>query len=110
MRCRTVPWVLACLLGSALWTNGVVAQSPGGQRRGSGATISGFVRDKASKAPLAVAWAQLPAAEGGATVARNVYTDMLGHFASDVVADGRYLLGFTHPLLDSLGVDVPAVR
>jgi len=71
-------------------------------------TVSGVVRDSIAHVPLAGAWVQLVpgAATGGS--ARTVLADSLGRFAIVGVPAGRYLLGFFHPLLDTLGVEAPA--
>ncbi len=74
-----------------------------------GATISGVVRDSIARVPLVGAWVQLVTTEGVNHVARTVISDAAGRYTIDDVPDGHYLLGFQHPLLDSLGVD-PTLR
>jgi hypothetical protein len=88
------------------------AQLPETPARTPGATVSGVVHDSLARAPLAGAWVQLVAADGAANAPRTVVSDTLGRFAFDGVPDGRYTIGFFHPLLDSLGVAPPlrAVR
>jgi len=76
-------------------------------RAGSGAVISGLVRDSIAHTPLAGATVQLIAAENQANYARTAVADSLGRFAIAGVPDGRYVLGFFHPILDSLGVEPP---
>ena len=85
------------------------AQGTDSTRRPPGATVSGTVRDSVARVPLAGAWVQLVAADGQGGGARAVVSDSTGRFAIDNVPDGRYLLGYFHPMLDSLGVE-PALR
>ena len=75
--------------------------------RVSGATVTGTVRDSVAHVPLAGAWVQIVSADGQGVPARTVTTDSLGRFTITDVADGRYTLGFFHPMLDSLGIDAP---
>lgn len=67
-------------------------------------TVSGSVRDTIARRPLRDAIVQLVSAEGDARRARSVRTDSLGHYEFADVTSGRYLIGFIHPLLDSIGV------
>ena len=75
-------------------------------------TVSGIVRDSISHAPLAAATVQLVAPDSVARLGRSAVSDSLGRFRITDVADGQYMIGFYHPLLDSLGVEPPprAVR
>jgi hypothetical protein len=73
----------------------------------AGATISGVVYDSLAKAPLAGADVQLVAADNPAQLGPTATSDASGHYALTNVPDGRYKLGFFHPVLDSIGVDVP---
>jgi hypothetical protein len=73
----------------------------------TGATVSGVVHDSLGRAPLAGTTVQLVDAADLLAPARTAVSDSLGRFAVDDVPDGRYLLGFLHPLLDSLGVEAP---
>ena len=73
----------------------------------SAATVSGVVRDSISRAPLTGAIVQLVSADPGAQFARSTVSDAIGRFTFSDVPDGRYLIGFLHPLLDSLGVEAP---
>jgi TonB-dependent Receptor Plug Domain/Carboxypeptidase regulatory-like domain len=65
------------------------------------------VRDGIALVPLAGAWVQLVAADSLTPFARTVVSDSLGRFTIADVPDGRYALGFFHPMLDSLGVQPP---
>lgn len=95
------------LLLVALPVRLAVAQAQDTTARASSATVSGVVRDSIALVPLGGAWVQLVAAEGPAHFARTVVSDSLGRFTLKDVPDGRYVLGFFHPLLDSLGVQPP---
>jgi len=73
-------------------------------RAGAQGSIAGTVYDSLStRAPLANATVVL--------VERSRYatTDARGHFQIDSVPDGRYTLGFMHPVLDSLDLTAPVV-
>jgi len=72
-----------------------------------GASVSGIVRDSIARAPLVGALVQLVAADNPARFGRTASSDSLGRFAFTDVPDGRYTLGFFHPMLDSLGVEAP---
>jgi hypothetical protein len=85
------------------------AQAPVPPGATPGGSISGVVRDSLARGPLAGAWVQFVEASRQATVARTVITDSLGRFSFDGVPNGRYTIGFFHPLLDSLGVE-PLLR
>jgi hypothetical protein len=80
----------------------VVAAAPG-------ATINGVVRDSIARAPLAGAIVQLVATDGTERAGRTVMADSLGRFTIADVPEGRYALGFFHPMLDSLGLE-PTLR
>jgi hypothetical protein len=67
-------------------------------------SISGTVFDSLrTRTPLANATVVL--------IERSKYatTDPRGHFRLDSVPDGRYTLGFMHPMLDSLDIEPPTV-
>lgn len=96
------------MLGVALAAN-AEAQAPDTAGRGPGATVSGVVYDSLGMRPLAGAAVQLVDVGNPAAGVRTTIADEFGSFAFSGVADGGYLLGFLHPLLDSLGVE-PALR
>ena len=77
--------------------------------RVSGATVSGVVRDSIARRPLAGAVVQLVAADNLARFGRVTIADSLGRFTLGDVPEGRYTLGFFHPMLDSLGLE-PVLR
>lgn len=71
--------------------------------------VRGIVFDSTAMRPLAGARVQLvalPVREGPLTVG----TDSAGGFRFDSLALGTYLLGFSHPRLDSLGVEPSLAR
>ncbi len=70
-------------------------------------TVRGVVRDSISHRPLAAATVQLVAPDTLAAFGRTAISDSLGRFTLTDVADGRYMIGFYHPLLDSIGVEPP---
>jgi hypothetical protein len=74
--------------------------------RSPGTTVSGIVTDSIAHAPLSNATVQLVSPDPS-TFARTAISDSLGHFLISDVPLGRYMLGFFHPLLDSLGVEAP---
>ncbi|MEP6730824.1 MAG: carboxypeptidase regulatory-like domain-containing protein [bacterium] len=83
------------------------AQTPDTTHRASGASVSGVVQDSIARTVLAGAMVQLVAADSGVRFGRSAISDSLGRFVIDDVPDGRYTLGFFHPMLDSLGVAPP---
>src|SRR5687768_7066175 len=85
------------------------AQTPDTVQRAAGATVSGVVYDSLALRPLAGAVVQLVDVGNPAAGVRTATADEAGSFSFSDVADGGYLLGFLHPLLDSLGVE-PALR
>jgi Carboxypeptidase regulatory-like domain/TonB-dependent Receptor Plug Domain len=50
---------------------------------------------------------QLVAADNPARFGRTAISDSLGRYTLSDVPDGRYLIGFFHPVLDSLGIEPP---
>lgn len=73
--------------------------------RATGAVVSGVVYDSIAHVSLAGALVQLVSADSLGRFSRTAGSDSLGRFAFDSVPDGRYLLGFFHPMLDSLGLE-----
>lgn len=91
------PLLLVTLLSTL-----ATAQTPG-------TTVSGVVRDSLARRPLSSAIVQLITGDSLPRFARTAISDSLGEFTLRDVPDGRYTLGFFHPLLDSLGVE-PMLR
>ncbi|MGK2935869.1 MAG: carboxypeptidase regulatory-like domain-containing protein [Gemmatimonadaceae bacterium] len=83
------------------------AQTPDTTGRAPGATVSGVAYDSMALRPLAGATVQLVDAGNLAGGVRTAITDPVGSFEFGDVPAGRYLLGFLHPVLDSLGVEPP---
>lgn len=83
------------------------AQEPDSTLQSRGATVSGVVHDSVSQAPLAGAVVQLISPDGSAGFARTTVSDSLGRFTLRGVTEGRFTIGFLHPMLDSLGLDPP---
>jgi hypothetical protein len=71
-----------------------------------GATVSGVVRDSITGKMLEDADVQLIGVADPSHVT-TVTTDAAGRFSFTGVQDGRYTLGFLHPMLDSLGLESP---
>jgi Carboxypeptidase regulatory-like domain len=69
-----------------------------------GARIGGTVRDSLAGRPLAGARVELIPAAARESPGYSTESDASGGFRLDSVAPGRYVLGFAHPRLDSLGL------
>lgn len=68
-------------------------------------SVSGIVYDSLGKMPLAAARVELADAERLTAAPQVTATDSLGRFRFPEVPNGRYLIGFAHPMLDSLGLE-----
>lgn len=88
---------LPVLLLSLFATGTVHAQS----------VLSGVIRDSLAHRVIAHATVQIVSADPMARFGRGVIADSLGRFAFDDLPIGRYILGFYHPALDSIGVEAP---
>ncbi|MEO7521138.1 MAG: carboxypeptidase regulatory-like domain-containing protein [Gemmatimonas sp.] len=71
--------------------------------------VFGIVHDSVARAPLAGAIVQLVATDSASNFGRTVVSDSGGQFGFGDVPDGRYTIGFFHPMLDSLGLE-PMLR
>jgi hypothetical protein len=100
----TTPIALAAL-ATAMPTRIAVAQAPR-------LTVTGVVYDSIAHAPLAEANVQLIRADSSGADRRAFFatSDARGRFELDSVPPGTYLAGFFHPVLDSLGLQVPGRR
>ena len=74
--------------------------------RAEAAEITGVVHDSLAGAPLVGATVQLAAAADPELV-RTTVSGPGGSFTLRDVPEGRYTLGFLHPVLDSLGIEPP---
>jgi hypothetical protein len=77
----------------------------GAQTPGVPASVTGAVHDSIGGRPLSGAVVQLVAVDVATRAARSVLSDSLGRFRLDSVPAGSYMLGFFHPVLDSLGLE-----
>jgi hypothetical protein len=102
----------AAALGAALALGppGAKAAAQTAPRSAGPAAVTGLVRDSlGSPGGAAFAGAAVhlvPAGTPGAP-GQVAVTDSAGRFRLDSVAPGRYLAGFLHPRLDSLGLEAP---
>ncbi|HEY0776677.1 MAG TPA: carboxypeptidase-like regulatory domain-containing protein [Gemmatirosa sp.] len=78
--------------------------SPAGVPAAVHGVVYGVVYDSLTREPLAGATVQNVRA-GDLTGSRSVAADSMGAFRIDSLAPGRYLVGFSHPLLDLLHVE-----
>src|SRR5207249_2205281 len=75
---------------------------------GAQVVVTGVVTDSVARRPLADALVQM-AIERGSHVLTTT-TNSLGVFRIDSVVPGTYIIGFFHPALDSLGIDLSPKR
>lgn len=80
-----------------------------GVAAGGRARIAGTVFDSVGRHVLRGAVVQLASVRDVAR-GRTLVSDSTGSFAFDSVEVGTYLIGFAHPVLDSLGVEAPVSR
>jgi hypothetical protein len=92
---------------------GILALPAAAQRPAGGdsatITVSGTVYDSLSGGPLVGALVQLATSDADGGVL-SALTDSAGHFQTSGVGSNQYIIGFTHPFLDSLGLDVPPMK
>lgn len=94
----------ATTAGAMAWNTHAFAQHAGAQS----ARVAGVVYDSISHAALAGALVQLVSTgTRGGDVRLTTSTDSAGRYAFAPVGRGRFILGFFHPKLDSLGVEPP---
>ena len=72
-------------------------------------TVSGTVYDSLGARPLAGALVQLAMTDLHGSVL-SARTDLTGSFHIRAVHPGEYIVGFTHPFLDSLGLERPPMK
>jgi hypothetical protein len=73
----------------------------------TGSNVSGVVWDSIARKPLRGAIVQIITADTSRSFSRGAIADSLGRFMIGDVPNGRYLIGFLHPLMDSLGLKAP---
>jgi hypothetical protein len=93
----------------------LIGASLGAQQRDSSANapmsvISGTVYDSVARAPLRGAIVQRVSADNPGLSSATTLTDSAGRFSLPPVAAGDYLVGFLHPMLDSLGIEPRVYR
>jgi protocatechuate 3,4-dioxygenase beta subunit len=104
---RLLITLLALLALLALPDASATAQSTS-QGDSAGTNISGSVYDSLAGKPLAGALVQLVASGENIDLgARSATTGANGEFELSGIRHGKYLIGFLHPALDSLGLGVP---
>ncbi|MDQ2768677.1 MAG: carboxypeptidase regulatory-like domain-containing protein [Gemmatimonadota bacterium] len=92
-----------CLAAAICAPSVVVAQAAGAP---GSARVTGIVFDSLDNRPLGDATVQIiEAPPGRHSYAAN--SDSLGRFAIESVHAGNYIVGFLHPLLDTLGISAP---
>src|SRR5437773_10933261 len=101
------PRLLALLPLSVLTASASFAQTMDARR--AGVTVSGIVHDSIAGLPLSGATVQIVSADTDGHFAATRSTDSTGRYEVHDVPAGRYVLGFLHPLLDSIGIE-PLLR
>jgi hypothetical protein len=95
---------LQCVL-LAIWVVCAFAQTPAGGSQV--VTVSGSVVDSIGGSALRGASVQIVGAADAVMGRRfTAVTDSLGRYTISDVPPGRYLVGFQHPRLDSLGLEI----
>lgn len=84
----------------------LLAALPVHAQQAGGARVEAYVHDSLSGGPLAGAAVQLGSLTDMSFV-RTARTDSLGRLTFAGLPVGRYRLGFTHPVLDEIGIDAP---
>lgn len=97
-------WLLAVMGLYASIAGAQHADSTGTTGHGS---IRGVVIDSVALRPLSGATVQLVVFDQATMFTRTTLSDSLGRFTIDRLPDGHYVLGFVHPMLDSLGLESP---
>ncbi len=92
-----------------LTTLATISLSAAAKTHAQGAMVSGTVHDSIARAPLAGALVQLVADDSRSSFGQSVMSDSVGNFSFRDVPAGRFMLGFHHDKLDSLGLE-PMMR
>jgi hypothetical protein len=74
--------------------------------RTQGTRLHGLVYDSVAALPLAGAHVELVNFDDRSRILFTTTSDSFGRFVLDSVARGRYIAGFIHPMLDSLGLAI----
>ena len=108
MNCTREAIRCVVLASSLTAASGAVAQTASSP---TGGQVAGVVYDSLSRRPLAGADVQLQRVRGAGTgtqpEVRTATADQSGAFTFESVDEGTYVLGFFHPMVDSLGVAMP---
>lgn len=97
----------AAVLAAGLLGGGVVAAQPA-PRSAVRSSVSGVVFDSLAGRPLAGAIVQLVNADSVSAAPLTSTSDSAGRYVLTDVHAGHWLLGFVHPMVDSLGVEAPS--
>lgn len=92
------------MLSAALACAVVDAQAQTRRFQGS---LSGVVYDSLAKGALGGAIVQVVPDDSAGSFRASMTSDSAGRFSIADVPAGRYLVGFLHPLIDSLGIEPP---
>lgn len=109
-----MPFVSTVSLGTSLYAQArptpvAVTAAPERVATQSAMLVSGAVYDSLARRPLPGALVQLVSGDSAVEFGRTVTSDVNGRFAFEGVPDGKYTIGFYHPMLDSLGLE-PLLR
>ncbi|HEY7233207.1 MAG TPA: TonB-dependent receptor [Gemmatimonadaceae bacterium] len=83
----------------------IIAATPA-RAVGQWTTLRGRVFDSVAALPLVGAHVELVNADDRSHILFRTTSDSLGRFVVDRVGRGRYIAGFMHPMLDSLGLAI----
>lgn len=103
----TIAALLAASLVTFLVTSVARAQSVAVAASQARATVVGSVHDSLARKPLSGAIVQVAKLDTINPHNHTARADSLGRFRVDSVPAGKYMVGFFHPLLDSLGIEPP---
>src|SRR5947209_19003993 len=73
------------------------------------AVVTGTITDSVSHHPVVGAMVQL-VPEGATNRVKSATSDSVGVYRIDSVVPGQYIIGFFHPTLDSIGIDLSPKR
>ena len=90
---------------AARWCTALLLSAAAAMAARAQAVVSGVVRDSVSGRPFAGATIELVPAAAPWLPGYTARSDSSGRFSIAEVSAGKYLFGFLHPRLDSLGMD-----